>query len=231
MAEGLGRRAKALHLAPFKRLADLQKLEKARKKEKSPLSCEDTAELKRLSALQDLKLSPEDAAERLEGTAHGDASSADLWASLIVDAAVRNDGLVERTPLCLLSGQGHRHFLSRLALVPRQAPPLRGIGRGKTEISEADGLRETLFMPWTRPDATFSFRWDPREDVRYALSATDPTDSETREKAQHGANRLAASGLSALAVVPHRRSGRTRLRMLGGKRGADLKHFLILVVK
>ena len=66
--------------------------------------------MKRLSALQELKLSPEDAAERLEGAAHSDESGADLWASLIVDAAVRNDGLVERTPLCLLSGQGHLHF-------------------------------------------------------------------------------------------------------------------------
>ena len=76
-------------------------------------------------------------------------------------------------------------------------------------------------MPWTRPDATFSFRWDPHEDVRYALRATDPTDSKTREKTQHGANRLTAIGLSALTVVPQRRSGRTRLRMLGGKRGSD----------
>ena len=222
VTEGLGCRTKALHLAPFRRLDELEKLKKARKKEESSLSCEEDAELKRLSALRDLKLSPEDAAERLEDAAHGDASGADLWGSLIVDAAVRSDGFVERTPLCLLSGQGHQHFLSRLALVPRQAePPPRGIGRGKTGISEAECLREALFAPWTRPDATFSFRWDPHEDVRYALRATDPTDSKTREKTQHGANRLAAIGLSALTVVPQRWAGRTRLRMLGGKRGAD----------
>ena len=157
-AEGLGSRAKALHLAPFMRLDELKKIEKTRKKEKLSLSCEEDAELRKLSALQDLKLPPEDAAERLEDAAHGDSSGADLWASLIVDAAVRSDGLAERTPLSLLSGQGHQHFLSRLALVPQQAtPPPRGVGRGKKEISEADCLREALFMPWTRPDATFSF--------------------------------------------------------------------------
>ena len=172
--------------------------------------------------MRDLKLSPEDAAECLEDAAHGDASSADLWASLIVDAAVRNDGFVERTPLCLLSVQGHQHFLSRLALVPQQAtPPSRGIGRRKTEISEVDCLREALFASWARPDATPSLRWDPHEDVRYVLRATDPTDSKIKEKTQHGANRLAAIGLSVLTVVPQRWAGRTRLRMPGGKRGAD----------
>lgn len=222
VTEGLGCRTRALHPAPFRRLDELEKLKKTRKKEKSSLSCEEDAELKSLSALRDLKLSPEDATKRLEDATQGISSGAELWASLITDAAVRNDGLVERTPLCLLSGQGHQHFLSRLALVPRQpTPPPRGIGRGKTGISEADCLREALFVPWARPDVTSSFRWDPHEDVRYALRATDPTDSKTKEKTQHGANRLAAVGLSALTVVPQREAGRTRLRMLGGKRGSD----------
>lgn len=222
VAEGLGSRGKALHPAPFRRLDDLKKIEKMRKKEKSSLSGEEDAELGKLSALQDLKLSPEDAVERLEDAAHGESSGADLWASLITNAAVRNDGFAERTPLCLLSGQGHQHFLSRLARIPQQAaPPPRGMGHGKTEISEAECLREALFAPWTRSDATSSFRWDPHEDVRYALRATDPTDSKTKERTQHGANRLAAIGLPALTVVPQRRAGRTRLRMLGGKWVAD----------
>ena len=224
VAEGLDRRTRALDDVPFKKLHKLQEIKRIRKKEKSSLSCEEGAELRRLSALQDLKLSPKDAARRLEEAAHGDSSDADLWASLIVDAAIRKDGFVERTPLCLLSGQGHQHFLSRLALVPRlkqPAPPLRGRGRGKTGISEADCLREALFTPWVRADATSSFRWDPYEDVRYALRATDPTDSKTKERTQHGANRLAAIGLAALTVVPQRWAGRTRLRMLGGKHGSD----------
>ena len=222
LIEGLGRRARALHPASFTRLDELEKLGKLRKKEKSSLSCEEDAELRSLSALRDLKLSPEGAVKCLEGAAHGEASGADLWASLIVDAAVRSDGFVERTPLCLLFGQGHQHFLSRLALVPQQAtPPSRDIGRMRTEISEADCLREALFAPWARPDATSSFRWDPHEDVRYALRATDPTDSKTKEKTQHGANRLAAIGLSALTVVPQRRAGKARLRILGGRRGTD----------
>ena len=114
-------------------------------------------------------------------------------------------------------GQGWQHFMSRLASVPRgSVPPVRGTGRRKTAIGETDCLREALFKPWTRPDATFSFRWDPHEDVRYALRATDPTDSKTKETTQHGANRLAAIGLSALTVVPRLRGATARLAVMGG---------------
>ena len=92
----------------------------------------------------------------------------DLWAALISDAAVRK-GTAEPTPLCLLFGQEHMHFMSRLASVPQQSePPKRGTGRRKMIIRETDCLHEALFETWLRPDDTDSFRWDPREDVRYA---------------------------------------------------------------
>lgn len=173
--------------------------------------------------LKDLKLSREDARDRLSAVAADDRYASDLWAALISDAAVREKNKAEEaepTPLCLLFGQGHMHFMSRLAAVPRQsAPPPRGAGRKKTEIRETDCLHEALFETWTRPDDTFSFRWDPHEDVRYALRATDPTDSKTKETTQHGANRLAAIGLSALTVAPRLRTA--RLAVLGGTRERD----------
>ena len=185
------------------------------------LACRhDFGQLKNLN-----KLPPEEATRRLRAAATGERYVADLWAALISDAAVRDKNKVkeaEPTPLCLLFGQGHMHFMSRLASVPKEStPPARGTGRNKTEILETDCLRETLFESWTRPDATFSFRWDPHEDVRYALRATDPTDSKTKETTQHGANRLAAIGLSALTVVPQLRAGRPQLRVLGGTREGD----------
>ena len=162
--------------------------------------------------LRDLKLTPCAATQRLRAVAAGDRYTADLWAALISDAAVRDKKKAreaEPTPLCLLFGQGHMHFLSRLASVPREAaPPPRGRRSAKTAISDSDCLREALFQPWARLDATSSFRWDPHEDVRYATRATDPTDAKTKERTQHGANRLAAIGLSALTVVP--RAGRHR---------------------
>ena len=170
--------------------------------------------------LKDLKLSPAEAAERLRRAVTKDRYTSDLWAALASDAAVRDKNKTqeaEPTPLCLLFGQGHMHFMSRLASVPQESvPPARGAGRRKTTIGETDCLREALFEPWTRPDATFSFRWDPHEDVRYALRATDPTDSKTKETTQHGANRLAAIGLSALTVVPRLRGASARLAVIGG---------------
>ena len=92
----------------------------------------------------------------------------------------------------------------------------RGGGPNKIKVSESDCLREALFAPWRRPDATSSFRWDPNEDVRYALRARDPTDAATKETTQHGANRLASVGLSVLTVVPRLRSGEVRLAIPGG---------------
>ena len=171
--------------------------------------------------LPDLTLPPgEDTRERLRNAAGSDRYTADLWAALISDAAIARDGKkVEPTPLCLMFGQGHQHFLSRLTSVPQQTiPPERGAGRNKSEVSETECLREALFAPWKRPDATDSFRWDPHEDVRYALRARDPTDSKTKESTQHGSNRLAAVGLSVLTVVPRHRAGKVRLALLGGGR-------------
>ena len=178
--------------------------------------------------LSDLTLLPDEAIRRLQTAADSDRYTADLWAALVSNAAIAHDGKkAEPTPLCLMFGQGHQHFLSRLASVPQQTvPPKRGAGRNKSGISETECLHEALFVPWKRPDATDSFRWDPNEDVRYALRARDPTDSKTKETTQHGANRLAAVGLSVLTVVPRYRAGRVRLALLGGCREPDGAHTL-----
>ena len=173
--------------------------------------------------LVDLTLPPEGAARKLREVAQSadqDRYAADLWAALVSDAAIARDGKkVEPTPLCLMFGQGHQHFLERLKSVPQQkTPPDRGQRRSKITVSETDCLHEALFASWKRPDATPSFRWDPNEDVRYALRAHNPTDPKTKETTQYGANRLAAVGLSLLTVVPRRRGGEVRLTILGGQR-------------
>ncbi len=168
--------------------------------------------------LKDPTLSPADATKKLCTASESNPYTAELWAALISNAVTDREGKkVKPTPLCLMFGQGHQHFLSRLASVPKRTePPPRGIGRSKAEISETQCLKEALFAPWKRPDNTDSFRWDPREDVRYALRATDPTDSKTKQTTQHGANRLAAIGLSTLTVVPQMRTGEIRLSIIGG---------------
>jgi len=179
--------------------------------------------------VKNLALSPEYASDRLRQVSVNSGESCytvDLWSALFSDAVMDRDGKkVEPTPLCLMLGQGHQYFLERLALVPQQPiPPDRGTGRGKIGVSETECLREALFLPWARLDKTLSFRWDPEEDVRYALRARNPNDPKTKETTQHGANRLAAIGLSVLTVVPRLQSGRPRLKILGGhwKRGTFL---------
>jgi hypothetical protein len=146
--------------------------------------------------------------------AGGGRRRADLWSALMCDAAEKDDR-IEATPLCLLFGQGHQHFLDRLATVPRtETLPPRGRGKKAVTPSAAQVLHEALFEPWARPDPTPSFRWDPAEDVRYALRADDPSSEKSRT--QHGANRLAALGLPLLTVTPAQRGERVRLQMVGG---------------
>jgi hypothetical protein len=146
----------------------------------------------------------------------------DLLAALMSDAAIKDEkgtdgGVVEPTPLCLLFGQGHQHFLERLVRVPREpTPPVRGKGKTALTLSPSACLKEALFAPWHRSDPTSSFRWDPHEDVRHALMAGDPTDSAYKAGTQHGANRLAAAGLRTLTLVPERRAGRICASVLGG---------------
>lgn len=149
-----------------------------------------------------------------EAAAEENCDRADLWAALMCDAAAR-DGRIEPTPLCLLFGQGHQHFLERLAAVPRmEAPPPRGRGKNKVSLTAPQTIEEALFFPWTHQDPTPGFRWDPEEDVRYALRASDP--SGEKSTTQHGANRLAALGLPVLTAVPVQRGNRVRLQVLGG---------------
>lgn len=142
----------------------------------------------------------------------------DLLAGLMSDSAIKDDRteLVDPTPLCLLFGQGHQHFLERLAGVPREAAlPRRGKGRNAVSLSAF--LVKALFQPWRRDDpTTFSFRWDPAEDVRYSLMAGDPTDAAYKAGTQHGANCLAAIGLAALTLVPEVRAGRVPPTVIGG---------------
>lgn len=145
---------------------------------------------------------------------------ADMFAALMSDIAVKDDETVMPTPLCLLFGQGHQHFLERLTEVPKQAsaPPR---GRGKKAISPTaeETLAEAVFKPWERIDPSPSFRWDPEEDRRYALRFDDP--SQDKGTTVHGANRLAVIGLPLLTVVPTTMRGRVRLAMIGSSQNAS----------
>lgn len=86
---------------------------------------------------RDLTFSVAEARDHLQHAVRTSRRDADLWASLVSDAALSSKGdKVEPTPLCLMFGQGHQHFLDRLATAPRLlTPPPRGDGRRTTAIS------------------------------------------------------------------------------------------------
>lgn len=171
---------------------------------------------------KDLTFDGAQARRLLNGAA--DASEGLPWAVLCSDAATRQDGRVEATPLCFIFGQGHQHFLERLASVPRlRVPPKRGRGKNSVELTAAQVLADALFAPWERGDPTPSFRWDPAEDVRYALQAADP--SGRPGLTQHGANRLAALALAVLPVAPQSTARRVRLGMPGARTEGGQTHF------
>jgi hypothetical protein len=121
-----------------------------------------------------------------------DRSRALVIAALGSDGAVRRNGDgIEATPLCAISGQGHQHFLTRLAAAAR-----------RDHVNNAADLSRALFEPWQYDDETDGFRWDPIEDRRHAYQFGDPSKTQNKIGSVTGANRLAAIGFASLTSVP-----------------------------
>lgn len=166
----------------------------------------------------DLNYARKDARELLESADTPGAFP--VMEALMSDGALRDDGSVWPSPFCFLFGQGHQHFLSRLAAIPRGQLPARLAKTRKPPDLNAPGLiAGTLFLPWTRADLTDGLRWDPAEDRRYALRADDPSGDPAGM--QHGANRLAAVGLPVMAGTIIRRRAEMRFLNAGTRYEAD----------
>jgi hypothetical protein len=157
---------------------------------------------------KDLNHNAAEARETLTN-AYGSPLAETLLGALLSDGAARDDGRIWPTPFCFVFGQGHQHFLERLADVPNgKLPSSLSKLKKPPNLNAPRFIEDALFSAWTRADVTDSFRWDPAEDRRYALRAVDPSDDPP--KTQHGANRLAAVGLPVLqgAAIPRRREVR-----------------------
>jgi hypothetical protein len=149
-----------------------------------------------------------------------DPRRAALLDALMSDGAVRDDASIWPTPLCFLFGQGHQHFLARLADIPAGRLPAKlAKSRRPPDLTAPSFIVRALFAVWTRSDPTDGLRWDPAEDRRYALRADDPSGDPAGM--QHGANRLAAVGLPALPGATVRRRGDTRFLNAATSYGAD----------
>lgn len=168
----------------------------------------------------DLTFGSEVARTLLLDSLSSEARSA-VMSAVCSDGAVREkQDRVVPTPLCAMFGQGHQSFLNRLGSVSAGKPPKAAQTRGQAlNLNDPLYIQRALFAHWGRHDPTESFRWDFREDRRYALRYLNPShDSPTTE---HGANRLAVLGLLSFQCAPTYRGLRRDLAMRGASRGRD----------
>jgi hypothetical protein len=121
---------------------------------------------------------------------------ADFAAAFACECITRRNSkkqqVVETTDLQLVSGQGHQDFLA--------------IARKIVNNTTAYHLEKALFQPWRYDDPVkmHTMRWDPIDDIRYALRWRNPEGDPAREKrgSMLGANRLAIEGLPLLPTMP-----------------------------
>lgn len=121
------------------------------------------------------------------------------WADFA--AGLGSDGVssgkeLEYTALCVITGDSRQDFLRCM----------RDLSNDVTR----EHLKSTLFEHWKYQDRGKSFRWDPLEDRRYALRASDPSKGPDKEiPSMWGANRLAFEALACFPCFPRGRRVRT----------------------
>lgn len=147
----------------------------------------------------DLKATPEEyrsyAGCAAAAASSDDRSWADFASAFACEAVVDARGkqpLVRDTAFRTMSGAGHQHFLAFM--------------RNILASVEAPHLRSTLFSVWTYDDPleNATLRWDPTDDVRYALRWRDPSGDPARKRggSMLGANALAIHALPLFPVAP-----------------------------
>lgn len=144
---------------------------------------------------------------------------ADLIAALVCDKAVGQDKTnVEPTPLAYPSVATSNFLKNFLALSHIELPEKRNRDPSYPK-SAGECIGQALFAPWQRLDRPVGLRWDPEEAKRHAYQWRAPT--KELPKTQHGANRLAIVGLSALTCAPIVSGGRVQLSVIGGAGSGD----------
>ncbi len=126
-----------------------------------------------------------------------DRRSVDFLASFgseIIDsiAGGKPTGQIADTAFRTMSGAGHQHFLGTI----------------RTLITDTveQHLEKSLFQDWWYDDPLekHSMRWDPKDDIRYALRWDKPSGDSARKISGNmwGANRLAVEALPLYPVQP-----------------------------
>lgn len=107
------------------------------------------------------------------------------------------DDLIQETALRTMSGAGHQHFLGSMQEI--------------AGCTTAEHCRSALFEAWSYRDSRPSMRWDPQDDRRYALRASDPGNSnQSPIQTMRGANWLAIEALPCFPTIPTDHGAKTR---------------------
>lgn len=134
-----------------------------------------------------------------QATAHEQPFHTSVLAALCSSACQDDEGLAEDTAFRTVRGAGHQHFLGIMAAQLLALTPQH--------------LAKSLFAPWAYDDPVeaLSLRWDPLDDVRYALRWRNPSGDPERKKqgGMIGASALAVAGLPLHPVHPRQSSLRT----------------------
>ena len=136
-------------------------------------------------------------------------TTADFAAAFGTDALARENEQMVDTAFRTMAGADHQHFLETM--------------RKLIATTTRHQLEKTLLCPWAYDDPmqTLSLRWDPLDDIRYALQHRDPSGDPSRKQggSMQGANRLAIEGLP---LFPTAAMG-SELRTAGfrGQRASD----------
>ena len=104
----------------------------------------------------------------------------------------KKTGVIRDTALRTMSGAGHQHFLGSMRAFVADTTP--------------EHLHKALFESWRYDDSLegHTMRWDPLDDVRYALRWCNPSGDPDRKKggSMWGANRLAIEALPLFPTAP-----------------------------
>jgi hypothetical protein len=104
----------------------------------------------------------------------------------------KKTGTISDTAFRTMSGAGHQHFLGTMRVFAKD--------------TGTEHLRKALVQPWVYDDPLekHTMRWDPTDDVRYALRWRDPSGDSSRKSGGSvwGANRLAIEALPLFPTAP-----------------------------
>jgi len=104
----------------------------------------------------------------------------------------KSNGHISDTAFRTMSGAGHQHFLGTI--------------RTFIVDTKEEHLRKVLFEDWQYDDPLekHSMRWDPLDDIRYALRWANPSGDKDRKitGSMWGANRLAIEALPLFPAFP-----------------------------